>query len=63
MKYRIKEYRKKERMTQQELAKRARVSRATISALENNRLKVTTTGTLSKLADALGCTVVDFISP
>lgn len=62
MKYRIKEHREKVRLTQEALAKRANVSRATISALENDRLQVTTTGTLLKLADAMGCKVSDFLS-
>lgn len=62
MNYRIKEYREKANMTQEDLANRANVSRATISALENNRLEVTKTGTLLKLANAMGCKVSDFFS-
>lgn len=61
MQCKIKEYRKKANMTQEELSKRSNVSRATISALENGKLEVTTTGTLSKLAEALGCKVSNIL--
>ena len=54
MPFKIREYRQKLRMTQEELSKRSNVSRATISALENGTLSVTTTETLIKIADALG---------
>lgn len=61
MRYKIKEFRERAKMTQEELSARSNVSRATISALENERLQVTTTGTLSKLANAMGCKVSDFL--
>ena len=54
MGYRIKELREKKRMSQEELAEKANVSRTTISQLENDETKTTTTGTLNKIADALG---------
>jgi transcriptional regulator with XRE-family HTH domain len=57
--YRVKELRLKQKMSQEALAKRSNVSRATISALENGKLKVTTTETLLKVAAALGCKVGD----
>lgn len=59
MAYRVKELRLKQKMSQEALAKRSNVSRATISALENGKLKVTTTETLLKVAAALGCKVGD----
>ena len=46
-------------MTQEELAKKAGVSRTIISGLENGTITVTTTGTLSKIANALGKRVSD----
>lgn len=45
--------------TQEELAKRASVSRATIIGLENGSITVTTTETLTKIAGALGKKVSD----
>lgn len=54
MKFRIKECREEAKLTQEELAKRAKVSRTIISGLENGTITVTTTTTLSKIADALG---------
>jgi len=63
MPYKIREYREKAHLTQDELSKRSNVSRATISALENGRASITTTGTLSKLAEALGCKVSNLILP
>lgn len=57
MGYRVKEVREQSNMTQEELAKRSGVSRGTISAIENNSMRETTTKTLVKLALALGTTV------
>lgn len=54
MGYRIKELREKKKMSQEELAEKAKVSRTTISQLENDETKTTTTGTLTKIANALG---------
>ena len=45
--------------TQEELARRANVSRATIAGLESGATVVTTTETLIKIADALGKKVSD----
>lgn len=53
MTIKIREYRREMGITQTELSKRANVSRATISALENGTLTVTTTETLIKIAKAL----------
>lgn len=53
MKNKLKEYRIKEGLTQEELAKKSGVSRTTISALENETLEVVTNITLQKLANAL----------
>lgn len=59
MPFKIKEARKARNMTQDELAKKSGISRATISGLETGTIKTTTTSTLIKLADALGTTVWD----
>lgn len=57
MGYKIREMRERKNMTQVELATRSGVSRTTISNLENGVESVTTTKTLSKLAQALGVNV------
>ena len=53
MPFKIREARKECGFTQEELAKRAKVSRATIIGLENGSITVTTTETLTKIAGAL----------
>ena len=50
---RVKEYRLKKRMTQEQLAKGSTVSRTIISALENNKPIVITNITMQKIATAL----------
>ena len=50
MPFKIREARKECGFTQEELAKRASVSRATIIGLENGSITVTTTETLTKIA-------------
>lgn len=57
MGYRIKEVRESLNMTQEELAEKSGVSRCTISALESDSQRTTTTKTLLKLAQALGKSV------
>lgn len=59
MPFKIKEARKEKGYTQEELAKRANVSRATIIGLENGSVTVTTTNTLTKIASALDKKVSD----
>lgn len=59
MPFKIKEARKEKGFTQEELAKRANVSRATIIGLENGSILVTTTETLTKIAGALDKKVSD----
>lgn len=51
---RLRESREKRGMTQEELAKKSGISRATISALENSKALCVKTDTLTKLADAVG---------
>lgn len=63
MQYKVKECREDMRITQEELAKRAGVSRAIISGLESGSITVTTTKTLVKIADALGKSVSDIFLP
>lgn len=57
MGYKIKEARQEKNMSQEELALKSGVSRATISALENGTERYVMTGTLMKLAKALGTTI------
>ena len=59
MPFKIKEGRRERGYTQEELARRANVSRATIAGLESGTTVVTTTETLIKIADALGKKVSD----
>ncbi len=54
MGFRIREIRKIAGMTQEQLSKKSGVSRVTISGLESGRIKITSTGTLLKIASALG---------
>lgn len=63
MQFKIKEYRIKLKMSQDELSNKSGVSRATISGLENGTITVTTTSTLIKIADALGKRVSDIFLP
>lgn len=51
--YKIKEFRKELNMSQEELANKAGISRATLSKLESRRIVEVSTNTLSKIADAL----------
>ena len=59
MGFRIEEIRKEKKMSQQELADKAGVSRTIISGLEGDEIKVTTTKTLEKIANALEVKVSD----
>lgn len=57
MQYRIRELRKKSGMTMNELSKKSGITRTTIWKLETGDNEITTTKTLSKLADALNVPV------
>ena len=59
MRSRIKQERQRLRMTQRELARRANLSKTTVSMLERGKAPSATVGTLRKLAAALGGTVGD----
>jgi DNA-binding XRE family transcriptional regulator len=59
MEFRLKEVREEMGLTQEELAEKADVSRTIISGLETGAITVTTTGTLVKIANALGKKVSD----
>lgn len=63
MTFRIKEFRKKLNMTQEQLSCKSGISRTTISGLENNNIAITTTETLLKIANALGRKVDDIFLP
>lgn len=57
--YFIKEIRTAKGLSQEKLAQLSGVSRATISYLETHNHAITSTGTLLKIAQALGCKVSD----
>lgn len=59
MAYKVKQFREKKKMTQEELSEKSGVSRAIISRLESGEEVVTTTETLIKIATALNCKVGD----
>lgn len=59
--YKIEEYRKKAKLTQEELATKAGISRATIARLERNSDVETTVGSLCAIADALGVDIKKLI--
>lgn len=59
MKFKVKEARLECGFTQEELARKSGVSRATIASLERGALTVTTTETLIKIAKALNKKVSD----
>lgn len=59
MGYRIEEVRRSKKMSQEELADKADVSRTIISGLETGAITVTTTKTLEKIAMALGVRISD----
>lgn len=61
MRFRIKEVRKELRLTQEDLSRKSGVSRTTIVGLENGKIRVTTTETLLKIAEALDVTVNELI--
>lgn len=54
MKNRVKEFREKLGLTQEELAEISGVSRATISGFENESIEITTNTTMDRIAKALG---------
>lgn len=54
MKNKVKEIREELGMSQEELSEKSRVSRTTISGLENETIDVITNITLEKIAGALG---------
>ena len=63
MKFKVKELREELGISQEELSRKANVSRTIISGLESGTIEVTTTNTLLKLANAFGKKVQDIILP
>lgn len=59
MGYKIREVRKAAKMSQEELAVKSGICRATISALENGDDRNTTSNTLLAIATALNTTIDD----
>ncbi len=62
MEYIGKEIRERQRLTQDELAKKSGVSRSIICGLETGRTKTTTTKTLFRIADVLNVSINDLFS-
>ena len=63
MEYTGPEIRIQKKMTQEELVKRANVSRATISDLESGKKTDVKMSTLISIANALNCKVSDLFAP
>lgn len=63
MSFEIRKYRNEIGLSQDELAEKAQVSRATISGLESGRIQITTTGTLCKIANALDKSIDEIFLP
>lgn len=59
--YKIKELREKMGLTQEALSQKANVARSLVAQLESGKVKVTTTNTLGKLANALECKMSDLL--
>lgn len=53
----VRDFRKRMKMTQSELSKKSGVSRGTICAIESGKAKSTTSRVLIAIANALGTTV------
>ena len=59
--YKLKQLRVEKAMTQEELALKSRISRATISKIENGEEVEVKVSTLLALAQALECSLADFL--
>ena len=57
----LKQKREEQGLTQEELANKSNVSRSLINQLETGKLESTSTKTLKKLAEALGCGITDLL--
>lgn len=57
MENRLKKIREEKGLSQTQLAAKSGVSRVTINLIENGKVNVAKTDTLTKIADALGMTV------
>ena len=62
MGYALKKIRMGKLMSQTELSEKSGVSRPTIIAIESGKAESVMTGTLLKLAEALGVTVADLVA-
>lgn len=62
MQYKVKEWREKLGLSQEELAKKAGISRQIIVNLESDKVGNTTAITLKKIADALELKISDIFS-
>lgn len=61
MKFDIKAKREAKKMSQEELARAAGISRTTLSRMETNEDTVVNSTTLSKIAEALDCPVASLL--
>ena len=61
MRYKIKQLREQQGLTQEALAAKSGITRATIWGLETDDNKITTTATLQALAQALGTQISNLI--
>lgn len=59
MRNKIKYYRELKGMSQEELSEASKISRTTISGLENGTIKVTTNTTMDKIAEALNVSTIE----
>ena len=59
MNNKIKYYRELKGLSQEELAETSKISRTTISGLENGTIKVTTNTTMDKISEALGVSTIE----
>lgn len=62
MGYNVKKIRLAKKLSQEELCRASGVSRQTISDLESGKSVNTTTATLTKIADALRCSITDIFT-
>lgn len=59
MRTKIKHYRELKHWSQEDLAREAKVSRTTISGLENETIQTITNSTMNKIANALEVSVIE----
>ena len=63
MGFRVREIREEKKITQEELERKSGISRQTISAIENGKVKFVSSKTLTALAGALEVSLDDIFFP